>query len=137
MLLSKITPETLKQLMRERVTDTENFTKKLQPRICNENPYYTKMVSSLINMLEKESRSQNVTFTQFHRDIILYVSMACFRALELAHLKESSKDSVQAEAMIFLSDPNLMATTPDVLESFTEMYILMLQIGPREVQRKI
>ena len=63
--------------------------------------------------------------------------MVCYRALELASINGKNWDDECTEASIFLSDPNLMSDSSDVMMSYAEMYMCILKIGPKDIQRKV
>ncbi|GEM_PF-5310261 len=129
MLLNQIRREHFAQLGRENASNREVITKKLVPRIQNENPNYLTLMSVLANIAQEEFLSKDLYFTDEHRKLVLYVGIVCFRALELAQLNGKLKEDASILSDVLMSDPDLTSTKQNIVETYEEMVLLMTKLG--------
>lgn len=129
MILNQITLKHLNQLIRENVGKPEIFTKKIIPRLKNENPVFPQFLDNLNKFIEGDFRSRGIVFTTDHRNLVLYIGVVSFRVLELAQLSGKQKEDASVLNTILMGDPDNESMASNVIDARDETSLLLTKLG--------
>jgi hypothetical protein len=103
--------ETITRLSKEAQNDRKGFIKRTLARAETEDPYLANLVTSLAKLARIEFEEKGSPHADALHELVLEVSMYCFRGIELAERETSARTQYIRDAL--MRDPDAPASTSE------------------------